>query len=423
MKKFFAGAKSVARLVLDKCRAYLQKTTEYAKLLATSKLSVKLSAVAASVCLVAVGTVTVYGLSMNYGVSFGGEIVAYVEEKEVVDEAVKIVADILQSENTFDYIKDVNCVPSLLGASKTVDSEAVAQKILEESDDVAKCGRLVLNGETYLCASSVQAIKNAFDARLASFATGIAGESVAYLDAFEIIDGYCLKENVVADSSLADFAAKFSVKTIKTVTYTESIAFKTINKTTSQRDKNYKRVTKSGVNGQKTVTARIETVNGVEQSRQILSEVVTKQPVDQIVVTGTAPVKSSTQKSSKAGSFIWPLAKAERQYISSYFGDGRGHKGWDICSPKGTPIYASKSGTVTTSGWSTSGYGKYIIIDHGNGYSTLYSHCSELYVKVGQKVTAGETIAAVGMTGRASGNHLHFEIRINGVAQNPNRYF
>ncbi len=427
MKKFFEGVKSIINLCVNKCRTYLQKTIKYVKstsaLLAASSLSVKLSAVAASVCLVAVSTVTVYGLSMTYGVSYNGNVIAYVEEKEVVDEAVKIVADTLLSENTFEYIKDVNCVPSLLGASKIVDANAVAQALLNECDQVIKCGRLIVDGKTYLCATSAQAIKNTFDARLNSFATGNDGESVAYLDDFDIVEGYCLKGEIIADQNLDSYAANFSVKTISTITYTEKIAYKTINKTTSQRDTNYKRVTTAGVKGEKSVTARIETVNGVEQSREIISETVTKQPVDQVVVTGTAKVKTTTQKSSKAGSFIWPVAKAERQYISSYFGDGRGHKGWDICSPKGTAIYASKAGTVIVSGWSTSGYGKYIVIDHGNGYSTLYSHCSELYVKVGDKVNAGETIAAVGMTGRATGNHLHFEIRINGVAQNPNRYF
>lgn len=434
MNKFFESVARIAKLMASKGKAYTQKTIEYVKLgfdnlvkcaknLAASNLNIKLSAVAASVCLVAAGTITVYGLSMSYGVSYNGDIIAYVDEKAVVDEAVQIVAETLQSEDTFEYITEVNCVPSVSGSAKTVDANTVAQALLDSTDEVIKCGRLIVDGSTYACASSAEAIEKAFNSRLDAFKTGNADETVEYIDAFDIVDGYCLKSEAVADEDIAAIAAEFSVKTISTVTYSEEIAYSTVTKKTSARDTNYKRVTTSGVNGEKSITARVETVNGVEQSREILSETVVKEPVNQVVVRGTAKVKSTVTKSSKAGSFIWPLAKADRQYISSYYGDGRNHKGWDICSPKGTAIYASATGTVTTAGWSTSGYGLYIIIDHGNGYSTLYSHCSELYVKVGDKVNAGETIAAVGMTGRATGNHVHFEIRINGVAQNPNRYF
>ena len=68
------------------------------------------------------------------------------------------------------------------------------------------------------------------------------------------------------------------------------------------------------------------------------------------------------------------------------------------------------------------GYGNLVIIDHGNGIETYYGHCSKIYVKAGQSVTAGTKIAAVGSTGRSTGNHLHFEIRQNGTQINPQKY-
>ena len=108
-------------------------------------------------------------------------------------------------------------------------------------------------------------------------------------------------------------------------------------------------------------------------------------------------------------------------YISSYWGDGRGHKGLDLAGPKGTSIYASKAGVVKTVKH-TSDYGKYIVIDHGDGFQTLYSHCSEMIVSVGESVVAGQTIAYIGRTGNASGNHLHFEIWKNGTRVNPAPY-
>lgn len=93
----------------------------------------------------------------------------------------------------------------------------------------------------------------------------------------------------------------------------------------------------------------------------------------------------------------------------------------DIAAPNGTKIKAAADGEVTYSGW-MSGYGNLIIISHGNGIQTYYGHCSKLYVSKGTKVSAGDTIAAVGSTGNSTGNHLHFEIRKNGVQINPQKY-
>lgn len=97
------------------------------------------------------------------------------------------------------------------------------------------------------------------------------------------------------------------------------------------------------------------------------------------------------------------------------------HKGIDIAATRGTPILATASGTVTFAGWS-SGYGYLVKIDHGNGVETYYGHCSKLYVSAGDTVEAGEQIAAVGSTGNSTGNHLHFEIRLDGKQVNPQTY-
>lgn len=97
------------------------------------------------------------------------------------------------------------------------------------------------------------------------------------------------------------------------------------------------------------------------------------------------------------------------------------HKGMDIAAPKGTPIKAAADGTVTYSGV-MGGYGNLIIITHENGIQTYYGHCSKLYSSKGEKVKAGDIIAAVGSTGFSTGNHLHFEIRKNGAQINPQKY-
>lgn len=96
----------------------------------------------------------------------------------------------------------------------------------------------------------------------------------------------------------------------------------------------------------------------------------------------------------------------------------RMHKGLDMAAPQGTSIFATGGGTVTFSG-RKSGYGNVIIIDHGYGYTTLYAHCSKLMVDEGAKVSRGDLIALVGSTGRSTGPHLHYEVRLNDVHMNP----
>ncbi len=99
-------------------------------------------------------------------------------------------------------------------------------------------------------------------------------------------------------------------------------------------------------------------------------------------------------------------------------GRGENHGGIDLAAPTGTPIYATGNGTVIFSGWKN-GYGNFVEIDHGNGLTTRYAHASRLLVSAGQQVTASEQIATVGSTGRSTGPHLHYEVRVNGKIQNP----
>lgn len=140
--------------------------------------------------------------------------------------------------------------------------------------------------------------------------------------------------------------------------------------------------------------------------------------------------QQSSSQVYQEGEWIWPL-DLRFHYITTYFGwdDWRGgnHNAIDIGDGgiNGTNIYASKGGTVITAkdnyipGYS---YGKYVVIDHGNGYSTLYAHCSAIYVSVGQVVKQGDVIAVVGSTGWSTGPHLHFAVNKDGVPQNPFNY-
>lgn len=141
--------------------------------------------------------------------------------------------------------------------------------------------------------------------------------------------------------------------------------------------------------------------------------------------------QSGSGKSSKyvGGDFTWPVPG--KYTITSPYGTRKDpitkkksmHTGIDIAAGTGVPIVAANAGTVIVSGWSSKGYGNYIVIDHGGGRSTLYAHQSRLAVKKGAYVTKGQTIGYVGSTGWSTGPHLHFEVLINGDDVNPMNYF
>ena len=114
-------------------------------------------------------------------------------------------------------------------------------------------------------------------------------------------------------------------------------------------------------------------------------------------------------------------------HITSRFGSRESirnhtHKGIDIAASYGTDIKAVADGTIEYASYNSGGYGNLVIIDHGNGIKTYYGHCSKLCVSVGQKVNAGDLIAKVGSTGNSTGNHCHFEIRVNGSQIDPQKY-
>lgn len=142
-------------------------------------------------------------------------------------------------------------------------------------------------------------------------------------------------------------------------------------------------------------------------------------PSDSDVQRYQAEIHYARQQQENILGHIWPLKNIS---VSSPYGprNGRMHKGIDLRAPHGTPIFATANGTVTFSGVN-GGYGKLVVIDHGHGIHTAYAHNTQNLVNKGQAVIQGETIAKVGMSGKASGNHVHYELRTNGKAINPSQ--
>ena len=173
-------------------------------------------------------------------------------------------------------------------------------------------------------------------------------------------------------------------------------------------------------------------INDLTSVEEVVSKLYVEKKTDVRVAQNTASrasagyVNTNTNTSSGKSSLGISLIRPISGTITSRFGANSSirssaHTGLDISAPKGTPIKAAASGTVTFSGWKGS-YGYMIVISHGNGIQTYYAHCSQLYASVGETVSQGETIASVGSTGNSTGPHLHLEVRINGVAYNPQNY-
>ncbi len=122
---------------------------------------------------------------------------------------------------------------------------------------------------------------------------------------------------------------------------------------------------------------------------------------------------------------IWPA----RGWVTSDFGtrmdpytaERKMHQGLDIATPNGQPIYSPSDATVVFAG-TESGYGKVLVLDHGFGVKTRYGHVSEIFVRAGDRVRRGDKVAAVGSTGRSTGPHLHYEVRVNGIPENPRKF-
>lgn len=165
------------------------------------------------------------------------------------------------------------------------------------------------------------------------------------------------------------------------------------------------------------VKALITERNGVEQGREIIDETILSEPVPKIVKRGTKTPPT----------YIKPLSGGRQTSGFGYRkaptkGASTNHRAIDWATPTGTAVWASSGGTVSIAGWQ-SGYGYVVYINHPDGNQTRYGHLSKILVSAGQTVKQGQKIALSGNTGRSTGPHLHFELRVNGVPVNPYNYF
>ena len=230
-------------------------------------------------------------------------------------------------------------------------------------------------------------------------------------------------DSVVAESRLAGepqtvfetLSDRLDVRARRSVTYTETIPFGTVTRENDAEYQDYRETVRQGQTGEAVVTAEIQTLDGEENERTIVARTVLRSASDEIVEVGTKNIGIGT------GSFVRPVSGYT--FTSAFkWRWGRLHSGVDLAVPEGTPIRASDNGKVILAENSGDGYGNYIILDHGNGFKTLYGHNSALCVSVGDIVSQGDLIAYSGSTGNSTGPHLHFEIHLDDEKVDPERF-
>lgn len=382
------------------------------------------------------------GLTYALEVTVNGTNYGYVENEEVADSAINMIYDSVAKNAAVTVAPDASYRYAITSSSSLISSDQLRDDIVNgEEGYVSECV-VYVNGVLAARADSVVKAN-----RFLSFARADGlfyndivveecvldkDEHLALPDVSALADlvyptyvPYTVQANDTAESVASAFGvpvalidalntnADYSegsvvnvVVNIPALTLSEEVEY----------ERSYTVLASSGVSKASCITETVLSyrVNGVEYSSEVIKTVEEELYADK-------PVAKSVVKVGKKD-FVWPLDKSYYQYVSSYWGDGRGHEAVDIASRVGVPILSVKDGYVESINSSGSAYGKHFVINHGNGLKTLYAHCSTLYVSVGDKVSQGEVIALVGNTGRSTGPHLHFEVFLNGVRVNPCSY-
>lgn len=181
-----------------------------------------------------------------------------------------------------------------------------------------------------------------------------------------------------------------------------------------------------GERGEKQSNIEITYVDGKEASRKVLSSNITKNPVMETIGIGTYSAMPDNPATcyfgmpiAGSGEMGWPV---DGGWVSDSFISDRNHKGLDIAAPEGTEIYASAEGLVVSAGWNSGGYGNVVMIEHPDGYATVYAHMVYVYAVEGEYVQKGQLIGFVGNTGNSTGPHCHFEVRYKGLCYDPTTF-
>ena len=306
--------------------------------------------------------------------------------------------------NAMDQNKRVSFVHDI----KLVDGIYLLSSILDYNNVISTLNQG--GGPTYYTAAAGDTVQTVVDN------TGVSWDTLAALNPDLTGTDEVLDEGTAVMTGVSH-PDMLQIKEVVRSTYTEPIPFDTQTSESDEYDFGKTVVVQEGADGTEEITRETTYIDGVESSSEVVNYKVLQNPTTQLIVKGTKLASGMVARIG-SGTFVWPVPNYTyvSRWMSSY------HKGADICAAYGTPIIASDSGKVVTAGWHYS-YGNYVIIDHGNGYRTLYAHMSQLKCTAGQAVNQGDVIGLVGSTGDSTGNHCHFEMYYNGARFSAQTYF
>jgi murein DD-endopeptidase MepM/ murein hydrolase activator NlpD len=439
-----------------------------------------LAPIAAGIILYTVVMATV-DMTFALAVQFNGEMLGYIKDESIFEKAENEVFKRIAFE---DFVRQPDKMPvfsiSVVKPEQIVSENELTNRLIRASgSELTEAAGLYIDGKFLGAVTDEKRLKSILDSLLDKYRTGELEESVGFVKDVQIksglfppsavIDAEDLRQELsreeaqqrvyiavsgdspilIAQKNKVSYAQlkalnpniekqlmigqevlvekavpTLEVKVMRIETFEERIPFKIEQVQDASKYQGYVQVTRVGQYGINEKTARVTYIDGVETDREIIDTHNVKAPVNErIVVGGLVPLQKIPGDARNASSnFLWP---ADGGYVTCLFGSAGyyGHTGLDIGGlPQGSAIRAAASGTVIKVAYNNYGYGYHIMISHGGGVETLYAHNSKIYVKVGDWVEQGQLIAGMGRTGRATGIHVHFEIRINGKYVNPANY-
>lgn len=361
------------------------------------------------------------GVRFGFKVNYEGNTIATIKNKAQFNRAVSLVEDKVNGEDVKSAVGNPDYSLVITHTSKVSKDEDIANQIIEKSSKIVSATAVIIEDE-HIGTVATDKINTYVDELYNKSKPEGVECKVGFEGNVKFEEGYFVLSDVKEVSDVSDKLSALTVKAVATVTSEVSVNYNTITNTTDKKSVGYKQVQVKGQKGVNKVTEEIVYINGVESSRKTLSTMVVTKPVDEVVLVGNAKATASKSEitMAKNSGFMFPLPKGTWQ-VSAWWGDGRNHQALDIRAPKGTSIFAVADGTVIDTGY-TNSYGYYVKVRHNNGIVTMYAHASQVCVKRGETVKQGDVIALVGRTGNATGNHLHFEVIVNGVIKNPAPY-
>ncbi len=367
----------------------------------------------------------------SLAVTYNDEFIGYIESDFVWDNAESTVESRIRAvndEQTFQTHPEFEVVSVNLAAR--LESSELADRIMESSSDQIMQATGVYVGENLVAVTSEgDAIKNLLETTLIiSTPADDPTARVNFVHDIYVEDGLYYTESVTsfaqAESTL-NTNAYLQTSVVVTETREVEVPYQEIEQDSDDYSVGTTRVSQYGRNGTNSLTEDVMYINGVEVSRVLVSETVIEEPVDKITLVGTAEYISGGVYDGEimagTGSLMWPVPDYKSTTTEFRAPERPDHRGLDITAPTGTAMYAADGGTVVEQTWHWS-WGNYIVINHGNGMTTLYAHCNDVYVTTGMNVEKGALIATVGNTGNSFGSHLHIEVAVDGVLYNPRNY-